>query len=310
MTSYHKAAEPWTGRDDPEDGPLSKRVYNYMSETGNRAIIGFASEAGVRRNKGRLGAKQGPTALRKALSGLSTPSNFQNLKDLGDIIVDSDDLEAGQVLLGKHIDEALEHHQRVIVLGGGHETAYGSYLGLSTHYPDQKIGIINLDAHLDLRNIGENGPSSGTPFNQIRELSPSTFDYLCIGVAKESNTQALISRAVEWGVKIIYDQDLLTDSHSADHAITAMAQRCDIIYLTIDIDLMPHFQAPGVSAPAVRGVPFTMVERLVQFVLSECHTNNCILPLADLVELAPEHDINSMTAKTAATLALMLLGNN
>lgn len=309
MTAYHKASELWIGRDDPEDGPLSKRVHNYVSETGTHAIIGFASEAGVRRNKGRLGAKQGPTALRKALSSLSTPNGFHSFKDLGDVIVDGDGLEAGQALLGQHIDEALADHKRVVVFGGGHETAYGSYLGLSAHYPDKKIGIINLDAHLDLRNIGTAGPSSGTPFNQIRNLSPETFDYLCIGVAKESNTQALISRATDWGVRIIYDQDLLADILSADHAITAIAKRCDIIYLTIDIDLMPHFQAPGVSAPAVRGVPFTTVEHLVQFVQSECQTNNCLLPLADLVELSPEHDINSMTAKSAAMLALMLLNN-
>lgn len=309
MTAYHKPAEPWIGRDDPEDGPLSKRVHNYISKTSRHAVIGFASEVGVSRNKGRLGAKQGPKALRQALSGLSTPRDFQNLKDLGDIIVDDDSLEAGQDLLGKHIDNALTHHERVIVFGGGHETAFGSYLGLSAHYPDKKIGIINLDAHLDIRNIGTAGPSSGTPFNQIRNLSPKTFDYLCIGVAKESNTHALLSRAEEWGVKVIYDQDLLADPLIADEKITAMTKRCDIIYLTIDIDLMPHFQAPGVSAPAVRGVPFTIVEHLVHFVQSQCQAHNCILPLADLVELSPEHDINSMTAKTAATLALILLNH-
>ena len=309
MTSYHRAAETWTGRDDPEDGPLSKRVHNFVSDTGKRAVIGFASEAGVRRNKGRLGAKHGPTALRKSLGGLSAPNNFENLKDLGDIIVDGDDLEAGQALLGQHINNALTHHERVIVFGGGHETAYGSYLGLSAHYPSKKIGIINLDAHLDIRNIGASGPSSGTPFNQIRDLSEKTFDYLCIGVAKESNTHALLSRAAEWGVKIIYDRELLVNPLIANAEITAMSKRCDIIYLSIDIDLMPHFQAPGVSAPAVRGVPFIIVERLIQFVQSECQANSCSVPLADIVELSPQHDIHGMTAKTAASLALMLLSN-
>ena len=307
MTSYHKDAEPWTGREDPEDGPLSKRVYHYVSDTGPCAVIGFASEAGVRRNKGRLGAKQGPAALRKALIGLSTPPKFQNFKDLGDIIVEEDDLEAGQAMLAQYIDKALAQHQRVVVFGGGHETAYGSYLGLSAHYPNEKIGIINLDAHLDLRNIGSAGPSSGTPFNQIRELSPESFDYLCIGVARESNTQALFSRAKDWGVKIVFDEDIIASPDAAFAEITAIVKRCDIIYLTIDIDLMPHFQAPGVSAPAVRGVPFSTVEHLIKFVKSECAAHSCPLPVADIVELSPQHDINSMTAKSAATLALLLM---
>lgn len=309
MTSYHKPAELWTGRNDPEDGPLSKRVHNYLSKTAKYAVIGFASEAGVGRNKGRLGSKEGPQALRKALSGLSTPRDFQNIKDLGDIIVDGDDLEAGQALLGQHVDNALSRHDRVIVFGGGHETAYGSYLGLSAHYPDKRIGIINLDAHLDLRNVGSNGPSSGTPFNQIRVLSPETFDYLCIGAARESNTQALISRAADWGVNIIYDHELISDIRCADKAIAKMSERCDLIYLTIDIDLMPHYQAPGVSAPAARGVPFATVEHLVNMVMQECRQNKCLLPVADIVELSPKHDVDGMTAKTAAVLVLRLLAD-
>lgn len=314
MPSYHRDAQGWSGRDDPEDGALSKRVHNHMvigatNPLCSRAIIGFASEAGVRRNKGRIGAKKGPTALRNALSGLATPEPFSPIRDLGDVIVEDDDLEAGQVLLGKHIDTALAHHKRVLVFGGGHETAYGSYLGLSSHFPDKKIGIINLDAHLDLRNLGAEGASSGTPFNQIRALSPSGFDYLCIGAAKESNTQALLQRAADWGVKIVFDDDILRNPECADHEIYAMAGRCDIIYLTIDIDLMPHFQAPGVSAPAARGVPFLTVEHLVKTVFKACQTENCLLPLADIVELSPEHDRDSMTAKTAAVLALRLLQN-
>ena len=312
METHHKNAQEWVGRDDPEDGALSKRVHNYVvaNGTGNecsRAIIGFASEAGVRRNKGRVGSKEGPKALRAALSGLSTPKDFSSIMDLGDIIVEEDDLEEGQALLGQHIDIALSKYERVVILGGGHETAFGSYLGLSTHYPEKKIGIINLDAHLDLRNIGEKGASSGTPFNQIRNLSPSRFDYLCIGVAAESNTQALLQRANDWGVRIISDHDIIESPDCADREIHEMAKRCDIIYLTIDIDLMPHFQAPGVSAPAARGVPFATVEHLVKSVLKACQKENCLMPLADIVELSPKHDRDSMTAKTAAVLALRLL---
>lgn len=312
MQSYHRGPQNWTGREDPEDGALSKRVHNYVvtediEAVCARAIIGFASEAGVRRNKGRIGAKQGPAALRHALSSLAAPKDFMPLIDLGDVIVEGDDLEAGQVLLGETLDRALSDYNRIVVFGGGHETAYGSYLGLAAQYPDKKIGIINLDAHLDLRNVGENGPSSGTPFNQIRALSPRRFDYLCIGAAKESNTDALLQRATDWGVKVVFDHDILRDPKGADREIYNMAKRSDIIYLTIDIDLMPHFQAPGVSAPAARGVSFSTVEHLVITVLNACQNEDCILPIVDIVELSPVHDRDSMTAKTAAFLALRLL---
>lgn len=307
MPVTHIPPEPWTGRDDSEDGPEAKRLYHFVGDSGRCALLGFASEAGVARNKGRIGARQGPAAIRAALSGLAAPRNAKLFADLGTVDVEGDDLEEGQGALARHIDSALDTYDRVIVLGGGHETAFGSWQGLRAHFPDAKIGIVNLDAHLDLREIGANGPSSGTPFNQMRRADPDNFDYLCIGLAEESNTVALFDRAAEWGVKTVMDHALIADPSAADAEIAAIAQRSDILYLTIDIDLLPHYQAPGVSAPAARGVPFAIVEHLVETTLAACRAHNCAMPLADIVELSPPHDRDGMTARSAALLVRRLL---
>ncbi|MEO9971218.1 MAG: formimidoylglutamase [Hyphomonadaceae bacterium] len=304
--SYHPPQNP-TGRTDPEDGDRARRIFQCVTSDAERAILGFSCEAGVRRNKGRTGAKDGPAAIRNALFGLAAPSGFSAITDLGDIQVEGDDLETGQQMLADHVSRALRAYKQLIVFGGGHETAFGSYVGLRTAFPSKKIGIINLDAHLDLRNIGDAGASSGTPFNQIRNLDPENFDYLCIGAARESNTQALLDRANDWGTQIIYDTDLATSAAAAFSAIDAMAERSDIIYLTVDIDLLPHYQAPGVSAPAVRGVSFAIVESIIAHVIEASKAHNALLPLADFVEVSPPHDKNNMTAKSAAILALSLL---
>ena len=135
-----------------------------------------------------------------------------------------------------------------------------------------------------------------------------SFDYLCIGVARESNTQALFERAEEWGVQIIFDNELIKrGSTAAFKKIDAMASRVDIIYLSIDIDLLPHYQAPGVSAPAVRGVAFSTVEEIVAYINSACIQHSTNMPLADFVEVSPPYDVNNMTAKSAAILARRLL---
>lgn len=307
MPAIHIPPIPWSGRDDSEDGAKAKRIWQFAGDSGSRALLGFASEAGVHRNKGRVGARQGPQALRKALSGFAAPTDAQPFADLGDVEVEGDDLEAGQAMLGQHVARALAQHDRLIVLGGGHETAYGSYLGLRAHFPDQHIGIINLDAHLDLRTPGAAGPSSGTPFNQMRQADPDGFDYLCIGLAEESNTVALFDRAADWGVHMVMDHALIRDHTAADGEIQAIAARSDILYLTIDIDLLPHYQAPGVSAPAPRGVPLSTVEHLVEAVMSAADSHGCTLPLADIVELSPPHDRDQMTAKSAALLVRRLL---
>lgn len=301
------APKPWTGRSDPEDGEGAIRLHHLVSDSASRAILGFASEAGVIRNKGRPGAKEGPAALRKALANMAAPPNPTSFADLGDIEITGDDLEAGQTALAGKICDALGAYNRVIVLGGGHETAFGSFCGLKKAYPGKRIGIINLDAHLDLRLPGENGPSSGTPFAQIRALDEENFDYLCLGVAEESNTVALMNRARDWGVRIVTDHALIADRHSADQAIKALVGRNEITYLTIDLDVLPHFQAPGVSAPAARGVPLSTIEHLVREVLHACETSGCDVPLTDIVEASPPHDQQNVTARTAALLIRKLL---
>lgn len=307
MSVVYSPPSPLMGRSDLEDGPLAKRVYHYASDKGPCGVMGFACDVGVSRNKGRVGAKDAPAAIRRAFAGLAAPETFSAFVDLGDVGVGGDDLEAGQAMLSERLKKALPDYKRIIVLGGGHETAFGSYSGLRAAYPKASIGIINLDAHLDLRNIGDAGPSSGTPFNQIRELDPKAFDYLCIGAARESNTQALFTRAKDWGVRIIYDFELTASPKAADSEIDAIIERNDIIYLTIDMDVLPHYQAPGVSAPAVRGVSFAALEHIVNYVKRGCRAQETLMPLADIVEVCPLHDKDNMTAKAAAILALNLM---
>ncbi|MEO1220803.1 MAG: arginase family protein, partial [Pseudomonadota bacterium] len=167
--------------------------------------------------------------------------------------------------------------------------------------------IINLDAHLDLRLVGESGPSSGTPFTQIRNLAPDRFDYLCLGVAEEANTLALFQRAEEWGVEMVSDHALIDSPTAGDPAIDALVARSDLIYLTIDLDLLPAYQCPGVSAPAARGVSFHIVERMINQVLNNCERHNCQIPLSDIVELSPPHDRDGISARAAALLTRQLL---
>ena len=68
MSVTRTQAPDWTGRMDPEDGPDAIRLNQLVKPGAKRAVIGFACDAGVKRNKGRIGAKEGPAALRQAVS--------------------------------------------------------------------------------------------------------------------------------------------------------------------------------------------------------------------------------------------------
>ncbi|MFZ4068507.1 MAG: formimidoylglutamase [Caulobacterales bacterium] len=301
-----RCAPAWQGRSDPEDGRRALRMHHCIQPQAARAVAGFACDIGVRRNHGRAGAAEGPTALRRALANLAAPETFA-FTDLGDVAPDTDDLEAAQSAMTGLLAARLPQHDRIVLFGGGHETALASYCGLRDAFPHQRIGILNLDAHLDLRALGAAGGTSGTPFFQIRNLDPARFDYVCLGVARESNTEALIARAKDWDVGVITDEALMADPGAGETLIDALVARNDLMYLTMCLDVLPAAQAPGVSAPAVRGLPLAIVERIIGHVLGHAARGAVALKLCDIVELSPPHDIAAITARTAAYLARRLL---
>jgi formiminoglutamase len=72
---------------------------------------------------------------------------------------------------------------------------------------------------------------------------------------------------------------------------------CDWLYFTIDLDVLPAANAPGVSAPASRGVVLEVVEVLVEDIKASGK-----LKIADIAELNPLLDIDQRTARLAARL--------
>lgn len=304
-----QSMELWQGRIDPEvDSPRwHQRIQPLAaSSPAGVALLGFASDEGVRRNHGRVGAANGPLVIRKALANLAWHRQGPAY-DAGDVVCADGDLESAQARLGQNVCALLDVGHLPIVLGGGHEVAFGSWQGIAAHLAGgaaPRIGIINFDAHFDLRDPAH-ARSSGTPFAQIAEQCAARgwpFAYACLGVSRASNTRALFQRAAELDVLVREDREIREGSLTALSAeLQAFIAGCDAIYLTIDIDVLPACEAPGVSAPAARGVPLALLEPLLETV-----RDSGKLRLADLAELNPNHDIDSRTARVAARLIHLL----
>ncbi|MFV8461517.1 formimidoylglutamase [Vibrio campbellii] len=311
----------WTGRNDLEDGELATRVHHITKQmqssdlseqlTGNAvALVGFASDAGVARNKGRVGAKQAPNLIRQALANMAW-HNDARISDLGDIECNDNQLEVSQKQCAGVIANALLT-SKVITLGGGHEVAWASFQGLAEHLHrtqsdhKPKIGIVNFDAHFDLRefesDIADVKPSSGTPFNQISEYCHAhqwPFQYACLGVSAASNTKALFNKADQLGVWYEHDRDITQVNQTAQLVkLQKFIADCDYLYLTIDLDVFPAATAPGVSAPAARGVSY---EALAPF-LEQIFKHSEKLIIADIAEYNPDYDVDGQTARLAARL--------
>ncbi|MFI8763989.1 formimidoylglutamase [Streptomyces sp. NPDC053792] len=303
--------EPWTGRSDgPGDDTL--RWHHVVgrspahAEPGDPVFVGFRSDEGVRRNQGRQGAADGPRALRGALASMALPWPLR-ARDVGDVAVADGDLEAGHERLGRVITPLVDGGHPVVVLGGGHEVAYGSYRGLAgtrALREGARLGVLNLDAHFDLRD--EVRPSSGTPFLQMardEERSGRRLNYWVLGVSQPSNTARLFRTADALGVRYLPDTDCgLLDVDRVDAFVEEFLAGSDVVHLSIDLDVLPAAAAPGVSAPAAYGVRMEVVERVCAAVAASGK-----LAVCDVAELNPGLDIDHRTARAGARLVHRIL---
>ncbi|WP_024819250.1 formimidoylglutamase [Arthrobacter sp. 31Y] len=301
---------PWTGRFDG-DGAEHRRWWQAITPHTSAAaaagarpavVLGFCSDAGVLRNKGRVGAAKAPAAIRSALGPLAFHLD-RDVFDAGDVVVEDDSLEAGQERAGRAISGLLDAGNLTVVLGGGHETAFASYLGVagSDAVRGKRLGVLNLDAHFDLRD--EPTPSSGTPFLQMAHAEAAAgreLQYAVVGISEPNNTRTLFDTANRLGVQYLLDE--LCSPEAAEVFVADFLAGVDVLYLTIDLDVMPASVAPGVSAPAAYGVPLPVISAICRQVAASGK-----LLHVDVAELNPEFDIDSRTAKVAARLVNTLL---
>lgn len=302
--------ELWQGRTDTLEGELGTRWHQVIRPLGDPheaqsnaiALIGFACDAGVARNHGRVGAAGAPNVLRKFLANIPAQAQ-QRTVDAGDVVCEGDGLEAAQHAFAHEVTQLLQQGFFPIGMGGGHEIAFASFSGwadfLAENHSQPKIGIINLDAHFDLRRDAQ--ATSGTPFLQITQACERrgwAFNYCCLGVSEFANTQALFARAEALNVTWRLDTDMRPTQ--LDAILAQLAQfiaPLDAVYLTIDLDVLPASVVPAVSAPAALGVELSVIETIVDAL---CASGK--LHLVDVAEFNPTYDIDGHSARVAARL--------
>ncbi|MCE3076587.1 formimidoylglutamase [Chryseobacterium gwangjuense] len=295
----------WQGRLDGEE-LLYHRLFQRVKEETNYDAIstndfvlhGFAVDEGVRRNKGRQGAKDAPCMIRKNMSNFPVILPEFSLLDFGNITCEDGNLENTQNNLAKNVSKVLLKGGKSMVLGGGHEVTYAHYLGVKTAFPEQKIGIINIDAHFDNRQPEKGvGASSGTGFWQIAQ--EGEINSLHIGIQRNSNTLKLFDTAHQYGMKYILADELFFENlQSIYQRIDELLESVDYAYLTICMDVFNASIAPGVSASAYNGI---FADATFMHFYRHILKNKKLLAL-DVAEVNPLFDIQDRTARLAACL--------
>ena len=262
-------------------------------------ILGYSSEEGVIRNQGRTGTIEGPAVIRKMLGSvaLHLPKNLP-VYDYGDVFTLDQDMESAHELISKTSYELLATNHLPVILGGGHDVAYAHGKGVMNYVKEkgEKLGIINLDAHFDLRPPIKVKGHSGSPFYQLAGENPSDFHYLALGIQRAANPKSLFDTAEKLKARyIVMEEFRLHNWEYIEEQIIWFIDSVNKIYLSIDLDGFSSAFAPGVSAPSPMGF-----NPQIAFKVFELIVKSKKLISLDVVELNPQFDQDNATARLAA----------
>ncbi len=338
--NYVSAMECWKGRVDSETDYDAFRWHQWVKPLDlaagddelkpfegklGIAFIGFCSEQGVKRNKGRVGTALAPDFIRGQMSNL--PCAFLPevaLFDAGDILCDKITMEEGQKQLGKAVEKLLSLNLFPIVLGGGHETTFGHFLGQYHSLrggeevekarrgkidaapqdgvvPDKAhLGIVNFDAHFDLRPY-ENGSSSGSMFRQMADIcreDGEPYHYLPLGIQQHSNTVQLFKVAKALGVEYILAKEVQTSGYASIlEKVDLFMAGCSNAYVTVCTDVFSSAFAPGVSATQSLGLDPEDVLPIIKHIIRTRKVKGF-----DICEISPRFDQDNTTANLGAVI--------
>ncbi|PLS14781.1 formimidoylglutamase [Bacillus sp. M6-12] len=261
------------------------------------------------------GASETPNAIRSVWKNFTTYNidydiNIEdvNIADIGDIRMHVTNITECHDNIENGIYEVLKSNESFlpVIMGGDHSITCPSFKAFKKYHYDKKIGIIQFDTHFDLRNLEDGGPSNGTPIRGLLESGQLEGQHVVnIGLHGYFNSYAYKEYADEQQIKFYTMREVRMKGieKTVKEALAYLSDKVDLIYLTVDVDVLDISSAPGVPASTPGGMQtWELLEAI--YLIGQEH-NVCAM---DIVELDPNRDFsNNITAKTGAYAILNFL---
>jgi formiminoglutamase len=263
---------------------------------GEVALLGAPMEAGSV-TPGRCDLA--PGIVRKALHRfsrydlLSGEELHRRVTDRGDLPVAGLMPADGFATIRNAVASATSTHPLTILLGGNNAITRPAAHGLAV--PIERVGLITLDAHFDMRSTAE-GPRNGNPVRCLLDDGLPGRNICQIGLAPFANTAQMHDDAIAAGIDVI-DIDMVHRDDIANIVDDALAHldHVDRIIVDFDIDVIDRSQCPG--APGARPGGMQVSDFFLAARILAAHPK---VALVDLTEFDPSLDLGDITALTAA----------
>ncbi|OLR56662.1 hypothetical protein BHK98_11645 [Hornefia porci] len=275
--------------------------------------LNYDTEAG----RGWPGARYAPDSIRKMLSGIMNRmeenklfdvcNNYLvdydkiDLKDFGntDNIVHYDNLQA-QKDMAAEIKKVMDEGYKPLILGGDHSITNAGFMAMHEK-ADGKIGIIDFDAHLDLkvespvqgRYSGSSEIRRATEMDKydpknIVEIGPRGYNY--------PEHYHFIKNS---GMTIITPKEVYANgaAATAEKIKEIVTDGTDYVYMTVDIDALDMAYALGSGGQEPAGLNHFQLSDMIRRLAP-------VVDAIDFVEVNPMTDHRELTSHVAANLIL------
>jgi arginase family enzyme len=273
-----------------------KSIADLIGAQGEVALLGAPMEAGSV-TPGRCDLA--PAAVRRALKRLST-YNLETreelalgIADLGDLAVQGLSPADGFVPIRDAAAAAVAAHRLTVLLGGNNAITRPAAHALGL--PLERVGLITLDAHFDLRETDQ-GPMNGNPIRCLHEDGLPGANICQIGLAPWANTAEMHEDALNAGIGVYSVGACRQHGILAvlDEALTRLAH-CETLMVDFDIDVIDRAAFPGAPGARPGGMPAEMFFRAARQLAAQPRVR-----LVDLTEFDPSLDATDLSALTAA----------
>lgn len=214
------------------------------------------------------------------------------IADHGDAAIEGLSIEEATPIIRSAVSIAVERHALTLVIGGNNAVTRPALLSLGKL---QSVGLITLDAHLDMRDLDQ-GLSNGNPVRALMEDGLPGANIAQVGLAAFANSRKMHRDAFEAGNCLVSMADIRRDGIEAaiDRALDHVGH-CEAILVDCDIDVIDRSQMPGAPGARPGGLAVEDFFWAVRALAAETRVR-----VIDLTEWDPPLDSTDLSALTAA----------
>ena len=215
------------------------------------------------------------------------------IADRGDVSLHGMSIEQATDPLREAVSSSASRHALTLLVGGNNAVTRPGVLGLGV--PLDRVGLITLDAHFDMRDLGQ-GLSNGNPVRALIEDGLPGANIAQVGLASFANSRAMHEDALAAGNLMVTMAEVRSDgiAPAIERALDHVAH-CEAIVIDCDIDVIDRSQFPAAPGARPGGMAahdfFAAVRRLA----AEPRVR-----VIDLTEWDPSLDSTDLSALTAA----------